>query len=222
MFSTEDLTARARIREAALRLFAEHGPDAVTVRQIAAAAGVSAGLVVHHFASKEGLRMAVDEHVAGIFDGLFGEFTGADAGKLAELMSPEGSASLAELLMRSLPADSAVPAYLRRLLLSGEPAGTALFRRWYQASEQLMAAMTATGMVEAGADPPVRTAFLMVNDLAMLLLRDHLVEVLGLDPLGAEGMGRWMSEAVAVYRDGLFSAVPGPGPDAGRNGEEER
>src|SRR6266542_759545 len=52
----EDLTARARIRDAALRLFAERGVDGATIRDIAKAAGVSAGLVRHHFGSKEALR----------------------------------------------------------------------------------------------------------------------------------------------------------------------
>ncbi|MEO7078692.1 MAG: helix-turn-helix domain-containing protein, partial [Rhodococcus sp. (in: high G+C Gram-positive bacteria)] len=37
----DDRTARARIRDEALRLFAERGPDAITMRDIAAAAGVS-------------------------------------------------------------------------------------------------------------------------------------------------------------------------------------
>ncbi|MEP7368844.1 MAG: helix-turn-helix domain-containing protein, partial [Dermatophilaceae bacterium] len=57
-----DLTARANIRNAALRLFADRGQDSVTVREIAAAAGVSPSLVVHHFGSKDGLRAAVDAH----------------------------------------------------------------------------------------------------------------------------------------------------------------
>ena len=59
----DDRTARAVIRDEALRLFAGRGPDAVTVRQIAAAAGVSPGLVIHHFGSKDGLREAVDQYV---------------------------------------------------------------------------------------------------------------------------------------------------------------
>jgi len=60
--SAEDLTARARIRDAALALFAERGMDGATIRDIAKAAGVSGGLVRHHFGSKDGLRAACDSY----------------------------------------------------------------------------------------------------------------------------------------------------------------
>jgi AcrR family transcriptional regulator len=59
----QDLTARARIRDAALEQFATHGFDGATIRGIAEAAGVSPGLVQHHFGSKEGLRRACDDAV---------------------------------------------------------------------------------------------------------------------------------------------------------------
>lgn len=58
----EDLTTRARIRDAAILRFAREGFGA-PVRAIAADAGVSPALVLHHFGSKEGLRAACDEHV---------------------------------------------------------------------------------------------------------------------------------------------------------------
>src|SRR5215468_1177003 len=61
----EDLTARARIRQAALAQFTEHGYERTTIRGVAAAAGVSPGLVRHHFGSKQALRDAVDAHVMG-------------------------------------------------------------------------------------------------------------------------------------------------------------
>ncbi|QJW35687.1 TetR/AcrR family transcriptional regulator [Cellulosimicrobium protaetiae] len=63
--AADDLTARARIRDAAISRFARDGFGA-PLRTIAADAGVSAALVVHHFGSKDGLRAACDEHVLEI------------------------------------------------------------------------------------------------------------------------------------------------------------
>lgn len=60
----EDLTAQARIRDAAMRLFGEQGFEKATMRGIAELAGVSPGLPRHHFGSKEGLRDACDAYLA--------------------------------------------------------------------------------------------------------------------------------------------------------------
>lgn len=60
-----DLTGRARIRDAALKVFAEHGVKGATIQLIAAEAGVSTGLIRHHFGSKEGLREVCDAHAIG-------------------------------------------------------------------------------------------------------------------------------------------------------------
>ncbi len=53
--SQRSLQTRARILDAAERVFAERGFDAATIRDIAAAAGVQAGLVHHHGGGKEAL-----------------------------------------------------------------------------------------------------------------------------------------------------------------------
>jgi AcrR family transcriptional regulator len=185
-----------------LRLFAEHGPEAVTVRQIAAAAGVSPGLILHHFGSKQGLVEAVDQHVLALFDVMLGEMTGEHAG---DLFDPAASGSLAEAIVRHLPPQSPVPAYLRRLLLDGGEGGRELFRRLFQLSAQTLEALAAAGLAAPGADPAVRAAFLMSNDLAVLLLREHLAEVLGTDPLSDAGMARWAREALAIYGSGLLA-----------------
>lgn len=50
---------RARILEAAEKLFAEHGLDGVSVRTIAAAAHVDVAMIGYHFSSKLGLFRAV-------------------------------------------------------------------------------------------------------------------------------------------------------------------
>ena len=64
-------SVRAALIEAGARLFAEHGPSGVSVRGLAAEAGVNHGLVHRHFGSKDGLLAAVmirlaDEVAAGV------------------------------------------------------------------------------------------------------------------------------------------------------------
>jgi AcrR family transcriptional regulator len=203
----DDRTAKATIRDEALRLFARSGPDAVSVRQIAAAAGVSPALVVHHFGSKQGLREAVDERVALVFDELFQSVV-ADP-TAVDWSAVEADASLAAQVLGRLPVDSPIPAYLRRLWLVGDEAGVALFRRWYETGQAMLAVLEAAGVLTVSTDPSIRAAFVMVNDLAVVLLRDQLTAVLGMDPLGPDGLRRWLAEAMSVYRDGLFTPPPG-------------
>lgn len=200
--SLDDRTARARIRDEALRLFAERGPDAVTMRDIAAAAGVSPALVVRHYGSKDGLVETVDNHVVGTFEVLLTEVTKktGDVG-----LDPSVVPSLLDRLTTHLPPDSAIPAYLARLLIKGGPVGSTLFGRLYRIANDALAAMVAAGTASAGRDPTVRAAFLLVNDLAVLTLRPRLTEVLGVDPLSAAGMKRWAGEVFAIYRGGLTS-----------------
>jgi AcrR family transcriptional regulator len=61
--ASEDLTTRARIRTAALAEFAKHGFRGASIRGIARSAGVSPGLVQHHFGTKDALREACDQYV---------------------------------------------------------------------------------------------------------------------------------------------------------------
>ncbi|MCH0539714.1 TetR/AcrR family transcriptional regulator [Streptomyces sp. MUM 203J] len=188
----EDRTSRAVIRDEALRLFAEHGVDGVSVRQIAAAAGVSPGLVVHHFGSKEGLREEVDLHVVAVFDRMLK--AAVDGGAVT---------SLAEAMAGQLGEESPVPGYLSRMLSADGDAGRELFRRLFELSRRALAGMVGSGEAAPGRDPAVRAAFLLANDLAVFLLRRRLEEVIGVDPLSAAGLERWSHEVLAVYGGGL-------------------
>ena len=204
----DDLTARAMIRNAALRLFAERGPGSVTVREIAAEAGVSAGLVLHHFGSKEGLRAAVDDHAARAFDAILEGLGGAEAPDLAAALTGTAPGSIAEAFARGFPPGSPLPDYLRRLLLTDDAAGAALFGRWYAATRALLDSLVAQGVARPGDDGAVRAAFLLVNDLALVLLRNQVAVVIGADPLSPEGINRWAREATAVYTEGVFQPPP--------------
>lgn len=70
--------ARAEILAAATELIARRGPDGASLRQVAEAAGVTHGLVVHYFGSYQGLvgevlRQASERQRARIREGMLAE-----------------------------------------------------------------------------------------------------------------------------------------------------
>ncbi len=196
----DDRTGRARIRDAALRLFSERGPDAVTMRDIAAAASVSPALLVRHYGSKDGLIEAVDDYVVASIESMLTQVT-EQTGAVG--LGPSAVPSMLDGLARHLPPDSAIPSYLGRLLTAGGSVGAALFVRLYRVSRTAFDAMVTDGVAVEGDDPEVRAAFLLISDLAVLMLRPRLTEVLGVDPLSNAGMKRWAAEVFEIYRDGL-------------------
>jgi AcrR family transcriptional regulator len=171
----EDLTARARIREAALAQFAEHGYERTTIRGIAAAAGVSPGLVRHHFGSKQALRDAIDAHVVQEIRRINDEMmAGSARGDL--------SASVA-----SREAIRPYQGYLVRALMDGSPTVAVIFDQMLEATEQWLALAD-----EHRTDPPFadrRTRAAVVNAMALgvPLMREQLSRVLGVDTFSPEG-----------------------------------
>lgn len=196
----DDLRAAAVIRETAMRLFAERGAAAVTVREIAAAAGVSPGLVMHHYGSKDGLKGAVDHHAVAFFEDMLGEF--------ARLGEDGGSASLAELFASRLESEPAMIDYIRRLLVDGGEAASGLFAKLLDVTEAGMRALAAAGVVRPAPDERIRTAFLLANDLSLVLLRRQIAQAVGFDPLTREGLGTWSAAVLDVYTSGVFTFPP--------------
>ncbi|HET9970842.1 MAG TPA: TetR family transcriptional regulator [Streptosporangiaceae bacterium] len=207
----DDLRAAAVIRETAMRLFAERGAVAVTVREIAAAAGVSAGLVMHHYGSKDGLKDAVDRHAVAFFEEMISEF--------ARLGEEDGSASLAELFAARLENEPVMVDYIRRLLLDGGGAADALFGKLLDATVAGMRSLSEAGVIRPARDERLRAAFLLSNDLSLVLLRRQIALATGTDPLTREGLGLWTAVVMDVYASGIFAppAVPGEPAEEDRN-----
>lgn len=195
-----DRTARSVIRDEALRLFADRGADAVTVRDIAAAAGVSPALVIRHYGSKDGLVSAVDDHVVATLERVLGELADPASGSPFD---PTAAAGLIDAVVGRLSPNSALPRYLGRMLLDGGPAARSAFRRLHEAARGVLSGLVAQGLASPGTDPAVRAAFLLSNDLAVIMLRDRIAEVIDEDPLSVGGMRRWAAELTQIYDHGL-------------------
>ncbi len=197
-------------------LFAERGYASVTVRQVAAAAGVSPALVIHHYGSKERLRAVIDERVGTFVETLLADLERAPA---------DGGASVAQLFADRLEREPAMAGYMRRLLSDGSQAGLAMFGRLYQATRAGMHQLEQAGVVRAAGDDAVRDAFLLCNDLAVVLLRPHITHATGIDPLSRDGLARWSAEVFDVYSGGVFVRSASSGQDlpaAGAEGDTKR
>jgi AcrR family transcriptional regulator len=163
----DDLTARARIREAAFRLFAAHGVASTSMRAIAEAAGTSAALVVHHFGSKEGLVHAVD-------DAAVATFRGALADVAVDQPADALSADFGAVFERVIGNDPVMRAYLRRALLQDEAASTALLDEMLDVTREGLEALDRTGGVRTGTDPQWRPYQVLFIALGSMLLEPLL------------------------------------------------
>lgn len=189
----EDLTARARIREAALAQFAEHGFERTTIRGIAAAAGVSPGLVRHHFGSKQALRDAIDAHVLQEIRRLNEEIMAA--GERGDL----GPSAVSRRAIRPFQG------YLVRALMDGSETITRMFDQMVSSGEQWFALADENRTDSPFADRRTRAAVFTAMALGVPLLHDHLSRVLGLDTFSPEGDRRVALALLDIYSHALMS-----------------
>lgn len=187
-----DRTARARIRDAALHLFGERGFRSATVRDIAERAEVSPALVLHHFGSKQGLREAVDEHL----------LADIRAGKVAAMT---GGLTPDDATYRQQAAQMAPRmAYLARALAEDAELGRRLYDRMFADALAYVAAGVDAGVLQAGEDHEARTAVLLNNGLATMLLQTQAQRVLGIDD-PVDLAVRLAGPTLDLYVDGLFA-----------------
>jgi TetR/AcrR family transcriptional regulator, regulator of cefoperazone and chloramphenicol sensitivity len=185
----EDLTAQARIRDAALRLFGERGVEGTTIRDIARAAGVSGGLVRHHFGSKEDLRAACDAYALS---------------RLVEIKEQailEGQIANPAFLASAQPAVVGLLRYFARSMADGSPAAASMFDEMVDLTERWLAEHSQARI----RDRRAHAAVLVAMELGALMLREQLSRVLGDDILIPEGNLRFLRARIDFYSQPLLS-----------------
>jgi AcrR family transcriptional regulator len=195
-----DLTTKARIRDAAMKLFAVHGVAASSMRAAAAAAGVSPGLVVHHFGSKAGLIRAVDESVIARIDLTLSEVP-------IEGSDPELIARRAEIVAAFLRRQPALCDYLARALVERTEASAELFHRLFAFAARDKRLIDA-GALRADADPFWRAMHQVILIVGPLLLRPLIERELGGELLSDENVARWTKARTDLLQHGLYTQSP--------------
>ena len=160
----EDLTAKARIRNAALDLFAQYGEDRVSMRAIAAEAGVTLGLVQHHFKTKAGVRHAVDQLVVDYFARAIADVS-AD-GNPGQLASARDDA-----VRRMLADNPPVVNYIRRSVLELSGDRMHLLDVLVDLARREIAALRGAKLASTRRREPTQVVAMLVRQLGELLLQ---------------------------------------------------
>ncbi|MFC4374241.1 TetR/AcrR family transcriptional regulator [Nocardia halotolerans] len=201
-------SAADRIRIAALRCFGAEGVAATSLRSVADKAGVSIGLVQHHFGTKAGLVAAVDEYVLR---------TVATA-VASEPLPPPPEDSLGELGRRvtSIMTDHPeVVDYIARAFVEGDTVGATIFdglvaistNQWNQFDEQ--------GLLRSGVDRTWAPLHPLILVIGTAMLRKQIDRHLP-EPLTAPSqLHRWDNAVAELLRGGLVANPPSSvGPTA--------
>jgi AcrR family transcriptional regulator len=194
--SGEERSSIERIRHAALRSFATYGTSSTSLRTVAEAAGVSVGLVQHHFTNKAGLVKAVDDHVMAVV-----------VTTISEPIPPPPADSIAEMggrVTRIMAEHPEIADYVGRALIDGSPLGAAIFdtltafgiARWNQRSER--------GETRPDVDVTWGALNSLVLALGTLILRSHIERQLPEPLTDPNQLERWQLSVNTLLREGLF------------------
>jgi AcrR family transcriptional regulator len=186
------LTARTRIRDSALVLFGRDGFAGTSVRDVARESGVSGGLVLHHFGSKEGLREACDQYVVRMISAK------------AEQES-KSSGEVIQSLLREVDTFAPVIDYLARMLVDGFPQAQQLFELLFEETLAIYREGVQNGTMNRGSDEEMSAVLLLTGGLAPLLLRHQLSQLLGADYLSPELLQRLVVPTLELYTNGLYA-----------------
>lgn len=187
-----DLTARARIRDAAIELFGARGFERTSVRAIAEAAGVSPALVLHHFGDKQGLRAACDAHVAAAFTDDEHGLTG----------SP--SIEAIQAAMGDLDAYGPALDYLAGMLADGDDQADAIFEALLEGTRTMLREQERAGVVRPMDDADGTALLVTVFGLAPLVLRRQMAKALGEPALTPSALARITLPTIDLLTHGLY------------------
>lgn len=189
----QDLTTRARIRDAAVLLFGRDGFERTSVRAIAKAAGVSPGLVIHHFGSKDELRAVCDEFVVDEFIGRKDELRTGDP------------ASAMRRWLEDAEKNRPLIDYVSRMLTEPTVAADELFDALLAGTTSLLDEQVAAGIMRVPVDRDVTALYLTLYGVVPLVMQRQLARTLGAEVVDVKALRRSTIPILDLYTNGLYA-----------------
>jgi AcrR family transcriptional regulator len=192
-----DLTSAARIRNAALERFAEAGIADTSIRDVAKAAGISPGLVQHHFQTKANLRDTVNEYVTAILIEAFG--TPNDDDRADDPVQAAG-----DRITNFIEANPTAMRYIGRAIVEGDPAAHKVFTAFVDVILTEMTRLAKQRALHRDLDLQWAAMHLVIFNLATLLFEKAIDENLPAPFFTPDQLRRWNVATTELYRRGMF------------------
>lgn len=183
-----------RILDAALRVFAQRGTSDATLQMVADDAGVSVGLVQHHFGSKDGLIKAVDDAAMALMGSTM----------FAAVSNPgaDSVTAIGRAVHGLLTDHLVVMDYLGRAVASGTPSGIAIFDAMARGGIEQWQQMVDCGDAADGLDAVWGALNPLVLTLGSIILRRHLDRHLPAPFTSEAQLSRWENSVNALIQHG--------------------
>jgi AcrR family transcriptional regulator len=193
--------ARERICEVALQGFAEKGVAATSVRDVAAAAGVSPGLVQHHFATKDKLREAVHEYVLARAAEVFAEPPSGDSAEEIQRELGDRVTGLAAEHPEAL-------LYVARLAADEDPAALEIFDAFLEIAREQWRRLSEEGLMRPDVDLGWAALQAIVLILGSALFEGAINRHLPKPWRDPEQLERWNRANSDLFQRGVYLASP--------------
>lgn len=191
----DDLSTKARIRDAAIRLYARDGFSRTSLRAIATEAGVSPGLLIHHFGSAAGLREACDTHILGL-----------SLERATTEVHPEGIRNLIQEFSSDPGRFTQEMDYLRHALLEGSETSAVLFQHLVDLSEEVILAGVEAGTVHRFSNPRGVAVLLTLTSLSTLAFGPFAAQALGMEDNWQNVLQRIGEPGLELYTHGFYTS----------------
>lgn len=198
--SDQDLTAVARIRNAALEGFARDGVEATSIRDVAKAADVSAGLVQHHFKTKADLEHAVNEYVVQVATEAYQGFETRTANSTTDELLRAMGDGITEFVREHRSA----LVYVIRSAARGEEAGLNIFDAFLALIDAQVQRLAKEGNLRDGIDPLWVGLNVVILNLGTVLLEPAINRHLPGSFLDASELERWNRATTDVLSHGVI------------------
>jgi AcrR family transcriptional regulator len=183
-----------RIRDAAIELFGRTGFAGTTVRAIAARAGVSPALIMHHFGTKDGLIGHCDTYVLTRIERLRGDF-----------LRGETTIDTVTGYLAERPEVLPMTRYLSQALVAGGERSGRVFGRMIDVARSNLETGIEVGRIRPVDDLDVRAAVLASWNAAVIMLGDAIAARLGgTDILDPAIVDRLQTTVMDIYTRGLL------------------